>query len=133
MTPESFSFRKALEELKYIQSKKGFPEAFFQKIIDKMKEYKIPVVCVDEIYLCLKEYHFVKTIYRIHVSYDQKGGDYKQRIYDIEVLDLDEATDIMKQIELYLEQEKFDFTDVTDTSVKKDPYIKKMIKVKIIL
>lgn len=131
MAQKSFNFREALEELQYLQSMEGVAEAFFKKIVSNMKKYKIPVEYVDQIYVCLKMYSFGKTSYRIHVSYEQKGGDFKQRIHDVENLDLDEATEILKRIEKYLNEEEFSFTDITKQSAEKDTDIKKMIKIKI--
>lgn len=131
MARESFSFRRALDELKYLQSIEGAAESFFQKIVSNMKKYKIPVECVDQIYICLKMYSFGKITYRIHVSYDQKGGDFKQRIHDVEGLDFDEAMAIMKRIQDYLNKEGFKVTDSTKQSVGKDSDIKMLIKMKL--
>lgn len=131
MARESFGFRKALDELKYLQSLNGTAENLLQKIISKIKEYNIPVVSIDEIFICAKKYSFGVVSYRIHVTYSQKGGDFKQRIYDKEGLPLNIATATMEKVEDYLLQEQFKPIDITDQSKEKDKDILKMLKFKI--
>lgn len=131
MARESFGFRKALDELKYLQSLNGTAENLLQKIISKIKEYNIPVVSIDEIFICAKKYSFGVVSYRIHVTYSQKGGDFKQRIYDKEGLPLNIATATMEKVEDYLLQEQFKPIDITEQSKEKDKDILKMLKFKI--
>lgn len=131
MARESFGFRKALDELEYLQSPNGTAENLLQKIISKIKEYNIPVVSIDEIFICAKKYSFGVVSYRIHVTYSQKGGDFKQRIYDKEGLPLNIATATMEKVEDYLLQEQFKPIDITEQSKEKDKDILKMLKFKI--
>ncbi len=131
MAKLSFDFRNALDKLRYLQSMEGSADQLFQKIVSNMEKYKILVDSVDEIYICHKKYFFNKISYRIHVTYREKGGDFKLRIYDKGDLDLDESNTIMNKIEIYLNKEKFEYEDITNKSSEKDKNILRMLKIKI--
>lgn len=131
MARESFNFREALDELKYLQSINGTAESLLQKIVSKIKEYNIPVVSIGEIFICAKKYSFGVESYRIHVTYTQRGGDFKQRIYDKEGLPWNYAVATMDRVEDYLLQEKYKPIDITEQSKEKDKDIIKMLKFEI--
>lgn len=134
MANVSFNFRKALEDLTYLQSLDGFAESLFQKMVAKMKEYKIQVVDIHEIYICLisdRSFSSSKNSCKIHVTYTEKGGDYKNRICSIDNVMSDSSDKIFELIENKLKYEQFDYTDITKQSQEKDPNIIRMIKIKI--
>ena len=134
MANVSFNFRKALEDLTYLQSLDGFSENLFQKIVAKMKEHKIQVVTINEIYICLisnRSFSSSKESCKIHVTYTEKGGDYKNRICSVDNVMSDDSDEIFELIENKLKYEQFEYTDITLQSQEKDPNIIKMIKIKI--
>ena len=131
MTEKSYNFRQALDNLQYLQSTEGYADGLFQKIISNMKKYKILVVTVGEIYICLmsdKRFSNNQGMCSIHVTYTEKDGDYKKRICDRDNIYENDAKKIFKMIEEKLEKEKFYPIDITQSSQKKDKYIVKMLK-----
>lgn len=131
MARESFNFREALDDLQYLQSTEGYADELFQKIISNMKKYKILVVTVGEIYICLmsdKRFSNNQGMCSIHVTYTEKDGDYKKRICDRDNISEKDAKTIFKMIEEKLKKEKFHPVDITPSSQKKDKYIIKMLK-----
>lgn len=131
MTEKSYNFRQALDNLQYLQSTEGYADELFQKIISNMKKYKILVVTVGEIYICLmsdKRFSNNQGMCSIHVTYTEKDGDYKKRICDRDNISEKDAKTIFKMIEEKLEKEKFYSVDITQSSQKKDKYIIKMLK-----
>ena len=131
MTEKSYNFRQALDNLQYLQSTEGYADGLFQKIISNMKKYKILVVTVGEIYICLmsdKRFSNNQGMCSIHVTYTEKDGDYKKRICDRDNISEKDAKTIFKMIEEKLEKEKFYSVDITQSSQKKDKYIIKMLK-----
>lgn len=131
MTEKSYNFRQALDNLQYLQSTEGYADELFQKIISNMKKYKILVVTVGEIYICLmsdKRFSNNQGMCSIHVTYTEKDGDYKKRICDRDNISEKDAKTIFKMIEEKLKKEKFYLVDITQSSQKKDKYIIKMLK-----
>lgn len=131
MTEKSYNFRQALDNLQYLQSTEGYADELFQKIISNMKKYKILVVTVGEIYICLmsdKRFSNNQGMCSIHVTYTEKDGDYKKRICDRDNISEKDAKTIFKMIEEKLKKEKFYPVDITQSSQKKDKYIIKMLK-----
>ena len=131
MTEKSYNFREALDDLQYLQSTEGYADELFQKIISNMKKYKILVVTVGEIYICLmsdKRFSNNQGMCSIHVTYTEKDGDYKKRICDRDNISEKDAKTIFKMIEEKLKKEKFHPVDITPSSQKKDKYIIKMLK-----
>ena len=131
MTEKSYNFREALDNLQYLQSTEGYADELFQKIISNMKKYKIRVVTVGEIYICLmsdKRFSNNQGMCSIHVTYTEKDGDYKKRICDRDNISEKDSKTIFKMIEEKLKKEKFYPVDITQSSQKKDKYIIKMLK-----
>ena len=131
MTEKSYNFRQALDNLQYLQSTEGYADELFQKIISNMKKYKILVVTVGEIYICLmsdKRFSNNQGMCSIHVTYTEKDGDYKKRICDRDNISEKDAKTIFKMIEEKLKKERFYPVDITQSSQKKDKYIIKMLK-----
>ena len=131
MTEKSYNFRQALDNLQYLQSTEGYADGLFQKINSNMKKYKILVVTVGEIYICLmsdKRFSNNQGMCSIHVTYTEKDGDYKKRICDRDNISEKDAKTIFKMIEEKLKKEKFYPVDITQSSQKKDKYIIKMLK-----
>ena len=118
MKEKSYNFRQALDNLQYLQSTEGYADGLFQKIISNMKKYKILVVTVGDIYICLmsdKRFSNNQGMCSIHVTYTEKDGDYKKRICDRDNISEKDAKTIFKMIEEKLEKEKFYSVDINQS------------------